>query len=113
MSNCENYYQNQVEKIANQLDCLAKSNELEEFSEYFDMDNIYDVEYRINKVGEYISSEIMIHKNPDIYIKTYSSEVIMYHDIKEFKSNISLNTSSKIDEIFEENYLYTRTKHLY
>ena len=55
----------------------------------------------------------MIHKNPDIYIKTYSSEVIMYHDIKEFKSNISLNTSSKIDEIFEENYLYTRTNHLY
>ena len=112
MKNFELECQNQVDRIAKQLNDLAAGNvdekdECQDFYDYFD--EVYDIEYRIDGKGEYKSVQLMIaYGGPNIYVDTNDNYVKLYWGSNYAKAPISYTVSDEIDNIFEEIYLSTK-----
>lgn len=98
-----------VDRIAKQLNDLAAGNvdeedECQDFYDYFD--EVYDIEYRIDRSGEYKSVQLMIaYGGPNIYVDTDDSYVKLYWGSTYAEAPISYTTSEEIDDIYKNMYL--------
>ena len=109
MKDFEKECQERVNIIAKQLSELAEGKKVDEEDECQDLydyfDEVYDIEYRIDRSGEYKSVSLMIaFGGPNIYVDTNDSYVKLYWGSTYVEAPISYDISEEIDNIFEEYY---------